>query len=152
MDTSYTVDLSTMINPYLEIILTALGSLVCILITVLVKKASVWLEKKTGTEVELTNELFNKLLHKTVEKGVQYAVQQSNNSDWTSVKTKNKIVADASTYVKDIAPSALEHFGYSPVELEKIITARIAVLDTEKSLPGASTVDTTSVPGETVTQ
>ena len=127
------VDLGSVVNPYLEVILSSLGVILCSVLIALAKKAVTWFNAKTGLEVELTDEMFNIKLHKTVEKGVLYAMEKSKEADWTKVKTKNVMIANASKYVAEIAPDALARFGYTPEALEKIIVARLGKYTVENT-------------------
>tara|TARA_Y100000031_G_C8231879_1_gene391299 strand:- start:909 stop:1295 length:387 start_codon:yes stop_codon:yes gene_type:complete len=104
-----------------------LQSLAGLLIAVLVALATFginWVRQKVGLDKLTQDDVIRRYLEDAIVAGVNYAI--SHIPQKVTVSGKAAFIAEASKYVLNSVPDALEHFGITEDKLSKMVEARLA--------------------------
>ncbi len=106
-------------------IVTTIAAVIAYFIRKALNSVVGYVEQKTQLEFDAqTRAYFDTALDNAVHWGTREAAGYVAGKV-PDIETKNKILADAANYLLERVPGAVEHFGLTPADLEKMLEARL---------------------------
>lgn len=120
-DPSYSANIEEGVGAVITIFFTVITGLV----TYLVSKAISLFERKTGIHIDDSTRAY---LDKAIEAGIELGKVKITKytEGYNDVQLRSQIAAETLTYVSDMVPDAIAHFGLTPEKLKALIDSRLA--------------------------